>query len=193
MLGNRDAKLDALIDSLRDAQTELAATEEIVRAATAETALANRRKGILAGIREQSWRDIDTAGAEAAITALEKRLSDLEAADGDLQQAIGAERRARAAKESAEAQTRDADYAARRANEQISDLRADIDRLTEDIDAGRILEVDPALADALDARFGKVEAASAGRPSPRRASRCPRPCRQRRTARRRRRARPVRP
>ncbi|MGN6034007.1 ATP-binding protein [Brevibacterium casei] len=157
VLGNRDAKLDALIDSLRDAQTELAAAEEIVRAATAETALANRRKGILAGIREQSWRDIDTAGAEAAITALEKQLSDLEAADGDLQQAIGAERRARAAKESAEAQTRDADYALRRANEQISDLRADIDRLTEDIDAGRILEVDPALADALDARFGKVE------------------------------------
>ncbi|RAE52750.1 hypothetical protein DN540_37550, partial [Burkholderia multivorans] len=69
VLGNRDAKHDALIDSLRDAQTELAAAEEIVRAATAETALANRRKGILAGIREQSWRDIDTAGAEAAITA----------------------------------------------------------------------------------------------------------------------------
>ena len=157
VLGDREAKLEALIDSLREAQAELADAEEIVRAATAETAQANRRKGILAGIREQSWRDVDRAGAEAVIAALEKQLSELEDADGDLQRAIGAEREAKAAKEAAEAASRDADYALRRANEEITTLRAAIERLTEDVEAGRIAEVAPELAEALDARFRKVQ------------------------------------
>src|SRR5699024_9864497 len=83
--------------------TELAAAEQIVAAADAEAAQVHRRRGILAGIREQSWRDVDRVGAAELVETLERQLAELEAADGDLQQAIGAEREAKAAKDAAEA------------------------------------------------------------------------------------------
>src|SRR5699024_5338534 len=83
--------LEALIDSLKQAQTELAAAEQIVAAADAEAAQVHRRRGILAGIREQSWRDVDRVGAAELGETLERQLAGLEAGDGDLQQASGAD------------------------------------------------------------------------------------------------------
>ncbi|GAA1549471.1 ATP-binding protein [Brevibacterium picturae] len=157
VLGDRESKLEALIAALKEAQTELAEAQTIVEAANAETAQANRRKGILAGIREQSWRDVDLAGAQETIASLEKSLRELEDADGDLQQAIGAERDARAAKEAAEATTRDSDYALRRANEEITGLRSGLNRLEDDVAAGRIPEVDPTIAEQLEARFTRIQ------------------------------------
>ena len=157
VLGDRENKLEALISALKEAQAELAEAQAIVEAANAQTAQAHRRKGILAGIREQSWRDVDLAGAKETIATLEKALHDLEDADGDLQQAIGAEREARAAKESAEAATRDSDYALRRANEEITGLRAGLSRLEDDVSAGRIPEVDPTIAEQLEARFTGIQ------------------------------------
>ncbi|MDN5896929.1 MAG: hypothetical protein L0H93_23265, partial [Nocardioides sp.] len=157
VLGDRDAKLEALIAALKHAQSELDEAEGVVETANAHLAQAHRRKGILAGIREQSWRDVDRAGAQEAIAALEKALRDLEDTGGDLQQAIGAEREARAAKESAETKARECDYALRRANEEITDLRAAAARLQDDVTAGRIAEVDPAIAEQLEARFKKVQ------------------------------------
>lgn len=157
VLGDRENKLEALIAALKEAQAELAEAESVVDAANAETARAHRRKGILAGIREQSWRDVDLAGAKETIATLEKALRELEDSDGDLQQAIGAEREARAAKESAEAATRDADYGLRRANEEITSLRAGLSRLEDDVSAGVIPEVDPRIAEALEARFTTIQ------------------------------------
>ncbi|MGO1325666.1 MAG: ATP-binding protein, partial [Brevibacterium aurantiacum] len=157
VLGDRESKLEALIAALKEAQAELAEAQAIVDAANAETAQAHRRKGILAGIREQSWRDVDLAGAKETIAALEKALRELEDADGDLQQAIGAEREARAAKETAETATRDSDYALRRANEEITGLRAGLSRLEDDVNAGRIPEVDPTIAEQLEARFTRIQ------------------------------------
>ncbi|WP_235346108.1 ATP-binding protein [Brevibacterium sp. UCMA 11754] len=157
VLGDRENKLEALIAALKDAQAELDEAQAIVETANAETAQAHRRKGILAGIREQSWRDVDLAGAKETIATLEKALRELEDADGDLQQAIGAEREARAAKESAEAATRDCDYALRRANEEITGLRAGLSRLEDDVSAGHIPEVDPTIAEQLEARFAKIQ------------------------------------
>ncbi|GAA1862146.1 ATP-binding protein [Brevibacterium marinum] len=157
VLGDRESKLEALIAALKEAQTELSEAQTIVDAANAETAQANRKKGILAGIREQSWRDVDVAGAQETIANLEKALRELEDSGGDLQQAIGAEREARAVKEAAEATTRDSDYALRRSNEEITGLRAGITRLEDDVDAGRIPEVDPTIAEQLEARFTRIQ------------------------------------
>ncbi|MDN6748475.1 MAG: hypothetical protein L0L93_15995, partial [Brevibacterium sp.] len=157
VLGDRESKLEALIAALKEAQPELSEAEAVVEAANAEIAQANRRKGILAGIREQSWRDVDLAGAQETIASLEKALRELEDSDGDLQQAIGAEREARGAKEAAEATTRDCDYALRRANEEITALRAGLTRLDDDVTAGRIPEVDPTIAEQLEARFTRIQ------------------------------------
>ena len=157
VLGDRENKLEALISALKEAQAELAEAQAIVEAANAQTAQAHRRKGILAGIREQSWRDVDLAGAKEKIAALEKALRELEDADGDLQQAIGAEREARAAKETAEAATRDSDYALRRANEDITSLRTSLNGLEDDVTAGRIPEVDPTIAEQLEVRFKRIQ------------------------------------
>ncbi|MCI4011234.1 ATP-binding protein [Brevibacterium sp. ZH18] len=157
VLGNRENKLEALIDALKVAQSELAEAQSVVETATAESARAHRRKGILAGIREQSWRDVDREGAQEKIANLEKSLRELEDADGDLQQAIGAEREARAVKESAEATARESDYALRRANEVITALRASVTRLEDDVAAGRIAEVEPGIAEQLESRFRKVQ------------------------------------
>ena len=157
VLGDRENKLEALIAALKDAQADLAEAQAVVETANAESAQAHRRKGILAGIREQSWRDVDLSGAKETITTLEKALRELEDADGDLQQAIGAEREARAAKESAEVATRDCDYALRRANEEITSLRARLSRLEDDVSAGHISEVDPTIAEELEARFTRIQ------------------------------------
>ena len=157
VLGDREAKLEALIDALKVAQSELSEAEAVVEAANAQIAQAHRRKGILAGIREQSWRDVDRAGAQETIATLEKSLRELEDSDGDLQQSIGVEREARAAKEAAEASARESDYGLRRASEEITGLRAGITRLEDDVTAGRIAEVDPAIAEQLETRFKKIQ------------------------------------
>ena len=156
MLGDRESKLEALVASLKEAQSELAEAESIVTTADAQTAQAHRRRGILSGLREQSWSDVDQTGAREKVDALEARLRELEAADGDLQQAIGAEREAKAAKDQAETERADADYALRRANEEITGLRDEITRLDDDITAGRIPEVEDRLGEELERRFAKV-------------------------------------
>lgn len=157
VLGDREAKLEALIESLKEAQSELAAAEQVVAAADAETAAAHRRRGILAGIREQSWRDVDRAGAAVKVATLERQLSELEDADGDLQQAIGAEREAKAVKDEAEKAKNDADYALRRANEESTGLRSNITRIEDDVNGGRIAEVEDHLGEELDDRFRKIQ------------------------------------
>ncbi|RBP62549.1 uncharacterized protein YPO0396 [Brevibacterium sanguinis] len=157
VLGNRESKLEALIEQLTKAQQELAAAEEVVTAAGAAQARAQRRIGILAGVREQSWRDVDRQGAEAAVEALERQLRELETADGDLQTAIAAEREARARKEAAEDAAREADYAKRRAGEELDALRAQVERLERAIAAGEIAEVDDSVAAELDSRFRRVQ------------------------------------
>ena len=156
VLGDRESKLEALVASLKEAQSELAEAESIVTTADAQTAQAHRRRGILSGLREQSWSDVDQTGAREKVDALEARLRELEAADGDLQQAIGAEREAKAAKDQAETERADADYALRRANEEITGLRDEITRLDDDITAGRIPEVEDRLGEELERRFAKV-------------------------------------
>ncbi|MGO2860049.1 MAG: ATP-binding protein [Brevibacterium sp.] len=157
VLGDRESKLEALISVLKEAQTELAEVEAIVDAANAETAQAHRRRGILAGIREQAWRDVDQAGAQEKVEALERQLRELEDADGDLQQAIGAEREAKAAKDSAETARTEADYALRDANKEVTGLREGIARLEDDVNAGRIPEVEGHLGEQLDARFRRIQ------------------------------------
>jgi uncharacterized protein YPO0396 len=156
VLGDRESKLEALVASLKEAQSELAEAESIVTTADAQTAQAHRRRGILSGLREQTWSDVDQTGAREKVDALEARLRELEAADGDLQQAIGAEREAKAAKDQAETERADADYALRRANEEITGLRDEITRLDDDITAGRIPEVEDRLGEELERRFAKV-------------------------------------
>lgn len=157
VLGDREAKLEALVESLKEAQSELAAAEHVVAAADAETAQAHRRRGILAGIREQSWRDVDRDGAAERVTTLERQLAELEDADGDLQQAIGAEREAKAVKDTAEKAKNDADYALRRANEDSTGLRSNITRIEDDVNSGRVAEVEGHLGEQLDERFRKIQ------------------------------------
>src|SRR5699024_12638724 len=78
VLGDREAKLEALIDSLKQAQTELAAAEQIVAAADSAAAKVHRRRGMLAGIREKSWRVVDRVGDAALVAPLELRLYDID-------------------------------------------------------------------------------------------------------------------
>ena len=157
VLGDREAKLEALVESLKEAQSELAAAEQVVAAADAETAQAHRRRGILAGIREQSWRDVDRDGAAEKVATLERQLAELEDADGDLQQAIGAEREAKTVKDEAEKAKNDADYALRRANEESTGLRSNMTRIEDDVNSGRVAEVEGHLGEQLDERFRKVQ------------------------------------
>src|SRR5699024_10579559 len=123
----------------------------------AEAAQVHRRRGILAGIREQSWRDVDRVGAAELVETLERQLAELEAADGDLQQAIGAEREAKAAKDAAEAARTEADYVLRRAGEESARLRSGIERLEDDVSAGRIQEKEDDLVPQLDERYRKIQ------------------------------------
>src|SRR5699024_7383464 len=73
------------------------------------------------------------------------------------QQAIGAERDAKAAKDAAEAARTEADYVLRRAGEESASLRSGIDRLDDDVSAGRIPEVEDDLVRQLDERFGTIQ------------------------------------
>ncbi|WP_309132915.1 ATP-binding protein [Brevibacterium sp.] len=157
VLGNRESKLEALVEELLEAQKELAAAEEIVTTASAAQAQAQRRMGILAGIREQSWRDVDRQGAQSAVEALERQLRELNDSDGDLQTAIAAEREARARKESCEDAAREADYALRRAGEELAGLRESAAALESAVASGEIAEVDPAVAAELDSRFRRIQ------------------------------------
>src|SRR5699024_4509006 len=91
------------------------------------------------------------------VETLERQLAELEAADGDLQQAIGAEREAKAAKDAAEAARTEADYVLRRAGEESASLRSGIDRLDDDVSAGRIPEVEDDLVRQLDERFRNIQ------------------------------------
>ena len=84
-------------------------------------------------------------------------MAELEDADGDLQQAIGAERQAKTVKDTAENAKSEADYALRRANEESADLRSNITRIEDDVNAGRIAEVEGHLGEQLDERFRKVQ------------------------------------
>src|SRR5699024_1283638 len=75
----------------------------------------------------------------------------------DLQQAIGAEREAKAAKDAAETARTEADYALRRAGEESASLRSGIDRLDDEVSAGRIPEVEDHLVRQLDERFRGIQ------------------------------------
>lgn len=156
VLGDRDAKLEALIDELKAAEADLQAVRTIVETAEADVAKANERRGLLAGVRRQTWRDVDADGVQKEIDTLQARLDELMAGDSDLQAANRARDEAETALDDARARADDVSFRLRTARATRDGLAAAAEALREAIAAGEYPEVSAAVSTALEERFRAV-------------------------------------
>lgn len=88
VLGDREAKHEALIAHLRVAETELNAATEIVDRATAAQHRVLNRNTVIGTLRERSWTDFDRERAQGEVKALQQHLEALTRTDSDLKAAI---------------------------------------------------------------------------------------------------------
>lgn len=156
VLGDRDAKLEALIDELKTAQTELEAAKAVVETAEKSVAKANERRGLLAGVRRQTWRDVDTVGAQKEIDSLQARFDELMSGDSDLQEANRARAAAEEALEAARSKSDEIGYELRRNRDIRDGLDAAAVTLRGAIAEGTFVEVAPEIAVRLEERFRQV-------------------------------------
>ncbi|WFP16375.1 ATP-binding protein [Citricoccus muralis] len=157
VLGDSEAKLEALIVELKEAQAELDEAEAIVDDAQRKVNQENWRQGLLSSVRQQSWSDLDRDAAAETVEQLRQQLLELSDSDGDLARALVAEKEAAAALKAAEDAQREAEYASRSAREQLDTLQAQLTQRNDAIRAGKVADVDPEVAERLEKRFRALQ------------------------------------
>lgn len=153
ILGDREGKLEALIEQLKDAERTRSEAESVVRRIEAERDAATKRRAILEGARSQSWQDIDRDAAARAVADLEQQLRALTHDNDDLAAAVAAGREARAHQKKAHEARTEAQVALRTARAQREELVGLIDAGEAEIASGGVAEVSDDLADELERRF----------------------------------------
>lgn len=157
VLGDHDAKREALVAQRVAADSELREAHAAVDKANQRRDAARERLGALRAIREHSWLDLDTATAAAAVTGLEHNLSELTRGDGNLQMAIAAAAAAREARDSSAREHEDARVALRQQEERHRELNVVIGDALAAIEAGVVADIVLEVRTALDARFRAVQ------------------------------------
>lgn len=156
VLGDREAKLEALVQQLGAAKRELAdATDAVDRIAKAQGE-AQRRHGILETLRGRHWHDVDHESAAGAVRALQTQLDDLTRDDSDLTAAIEAEVRARTARGAADNDRTKARVSLLSAEATAEGLANLIGRIESDLASGTVPALDEPTTTALDERFRSV-------------------------------------
>lgn len=157
VLGDREAKVEALIARRQEAQAEYEAAKQIVDEASAARDQAQHRAGVLASIREQSWSAVDRAAAMRVIADLEKRLAALTSEDSDLAAAVEAADEARHLRDLTRKEAEEARHLLRSTRHEQESIEAEIARLEAAVADGTLAEVPAELARTLEERFRKVQ------------------------------------
>ncbi|GAA2095209.1 ATP-binding protein [Brevibacterium salitolerans] len=158
VLGDREAKLEAYLERRRQVAEELEAAREVVDAANRARDAAQRRSGVLAGLRELSWSSVDRESADRIVAELERRLAELTDDDGDLQAAVDAVADARHLRDVTRQEAEDARHLLLTEQDRRDDLAAERTRLETGIASGRIPELEEHTAVTLTQRFAAVRA-----------------------------------
>lgn len=157
VLGDREAKVEAYIGLRKEADAEHEAAKTVVDTASQARDRAQRRSGVLAGIKEQSWAAVDRAAAERAVWDLERKLTALTSDDGDLRAAVEAAEDARHLRDVTRKEAEEARHLLRSTQNESDDVDAEIIRLETGIGDGRIAEVPAEAAETLADRFRSVQ------------------------------------
>ncbi|RRJ87557.1 hypothetical protein EG850_04450 [Gulosibacter macacae] len=153
ILGDKDAKLETLIERRRTAQTELAAAEAEVKRAEMTRDRDQRRRGALAALRQQEWAEVDRDHAELLVTEIETQLVALTRNDAELRDAVEQEQESRRLLEAARNDYDEARIAQRQHSTAAEELADEIASVQAALERGEIPEVDAQVTATLDARF----------------------------------------
>ncbi|GAB3282137.1 ATP-binding protein [Microbacterium lacusdiani] len=157
VLGDRAAKLEALIALRATADAEVTAAQRDVDRAEERRAFEERRRGALATLREASWHSVDRSGAAEAVAALERRLAELTKADGALRDAIVVRQAAERDRDEASAVDRAAQVALDAGRAARAAAAEDEAGLVAEFDAGRVEQVGEQTRAELARRFRAVK------------------------------------
>jgi len=153
VLGDREAKLEALVTALGAARSEHTAALHVVEDADRRRAVALTRSGTLSVLRGIGWTEIDVATVRAHAERISAQIEALTSSSGELAAATAAVDESEAARVTARtAATRaQADHA--NAQARVAELERDLARLADELATGAYPELDDEVSAELDRRF----------------------------------------
>lgn len=156
VLGDREAKLEALVQQLTTSASELADAAGVVDRIAEAQGEAQKRRGILETLRGRHWHDLDHQSATQALRSLEEQLNDLTRDDSDLTAAIQAEERARAARKAVGDDRTQAQVSLSNSESTAEELAGLIGTIQADLASGIVPALDETTTAALNERFRSV-------------------------------------
>lgn len=156
VLGNHDAKLEALVEQRGTAENKLAAATEAVDRIMTEQREAQVRQGILETLRGRHWHDLDHMSIATMADALQAQLDSLTREDSDLTAAIKAEHAAREARTQADEDRTTSHVELSRSEEAAEELARVVARLEDDLTSSGLPAQDEIVTKGLDERFRSV-------------------------------------
>jgi uncharacterized protein YPO0396 len=151
VLGDREAKIEALVERLIGAEAELAAAQEVAADVERRRAASIERRGVLKTVREQRWAAVDVEGAQSRVAELQHQLEDLTSADSELSTAVQTVAARRSERQASAEVLRAAELAVAQAESEQRRLGEEIDRLNASSREEGAL--DPEVVTELDGRF----------------------------------------
>lgn len=157
VLGDREGKLEALVQRLGQVRAELESARVQVESAESAQRAAYQRHAAVEAIRAHVWVDVDRDAASAEVDRLHRALEALTSDAGDLQSALRDEQAARAERDAVREARDEIRLALRQARQGRDDLVDAADETDTRIAAGEVAPVDEATWAALDVRFRRVQ------------------------------------
>ncbi|RFA13909.1 hypothetical protein B7R21_07560 [Subtercola boreus] len=157
VLGDRETKLESLLELFRDAQAEKAAARAVVERASNEQNASQRRQGVLAAIREYTWRDVDRDAAATVVDSLRHQLTELTRGDSDLTTALAAADTARRERDDLVSEAGDIRLTLRQKSATRDELVDVVEAFEAGFASGSFGEVDQPTYDELERRFRTVQ------------------------------------
>lgn len=157
VLGDREGKLEALLDERRAAKRELDEAQAVVDAIDRRLRAEYTRAGTLNAVRKTPWADVDVAGASAQVDELAVRLASLTTGNADLEEASRAADEARAERRAADTALQETLTAHHSCEASVTGLRRIVDEHERDIAIGALATVPEEIAAELGRRFRGVQ------------------------------------
>lgn len=157
VLGDRVAKLEALVAQQSVADERLAAATEALEKASATAESAQRRFGALTTIREQAWQDVDTDSADRVVREIEERLELLTREDSSLRAALEAVTAARTERDDAALHLSEVRAARHHAVQTDEVLGRVVSSLEAEISRGDLRPLDDDVMSTLEGLFRKIQ------------------------------------
>lgn len=156
VLGDREAKHEALIALLHAAKAEHQRLNDLVRAATASRDLSIRRQQALGQLQQQSWSEFDVEAAETEVERLRAELATLTSADSELADAQQRLEDAKESREIARARAATAETRVTTAEQRHEVLTIQVTQIRESLTSGDLPDADAAVHEQLAARFASI-------------------------------------